>query len=234
MGRRGVRHEHEIGKLGDKRDRRKIRNRIVAQRAVETGVHRQRRGGEQDGVSVGIGPRDVFVADVGAGACLVLDDDLLAPHPRKLFGEHARDDIGRAPGRDRHNEAHGLIWEISFRRLRARLPNEEVGANACAADRAIKWRRVSMWYPRCPSRYLHSIPQPRPRKLAKGRARRRQPSEAGRPPPMPLRFRRSIFQSQALARKVGRLFGVMILFGRMILSGKSATFRDHALTPVSC
>ena len=134
MGRRGVRHEHEIGKLGDKRDRREIRNRIVAQRAVEAGVHRQRRGGEQDRVSVGIGARDVFVADVGAGASLVLDENLLAPHPRQLFGEHACDDIRRAAGGDRHNEAHGPIREIGSGRLRAPLPNEEVGRE-CLCDR---------------------------------------------------------------------------------------------------
>src|SRR6516164_8583657 len=53
MERRGVRHKHEMGKPGDKRDRRKIRNRIVAQRAVETGVHRKGPAVEQDCVSVG-------------------------------------------------------------------------------------------------------------------------------------------------------------------------------------
>jgi hypothetical protein len=31
-------------------------------------------------VSVGIGLRDVFVADVGAGASLVLNENLLTPH----------------------------------------------------------------------------------------------------------------------------------------------------------
>src|SRR5262245_47793146 len=35
-----------------------------------------------------LGPRHVFVADIGAGAWLVLDDDLLAPRLREIFAQH--------------------------------------------------------------------------------------------------------------------------------------------------
>jgi hypothetical protein len=76
-------------------------------------------------VAVGLGLRDVFVADVGAGAALVLDHDLLTPLRREPFGEHACDDIGRAAGGDRHDEAHGFMRVIGLRCLRARLGNEE-------------------------------------------------------------------------------------------------------------
>src|SRR6516225_5028018 len=64
MGGRGVRHEHKIDKLGDERDWRKIRNRIVAERTVETGVHREGCCGKQDRVSIRIGSCGVFVANV--------------------------------------------------------------------------------------------------------------------------------------------------------------------------
>ena len=126
MGGRGVRHEHKIDKLGDERDWRKIRNRIVAERTVETGVHREGCCGKQDRVSIRIGSCGVFVANVDAGASLVLNKNLLVPHLGKLVCEHACDNIRRAAGSDRHNYAHGLIWKIGFQRLRAPLPNEKV------------------------------------------------------------------------------------------------------------
>src|SRR5262249_36835477 len=79
MGRRRVRHEHEIDKLGDKRDWRKICNGIVAERTIETGVRSKGRGAKQDRVSIWIGPRSILVADVGACTSFVLNENLLVP-----------------------------------------------------------------------------------------------------------------------------------------------------------
>src|SRR5262249_36977268 len=59
-------------------------------------------------------------ADVVAGARLILDEHLLAPHRGKLVCEHARDNIRRTSRGDRHNDAHGFVWVAGLRRLRAR------------------------------------------------------------------------------------------------------------------
>jgi len=120
MGRRGIRHEHEIVYLGHKRDRRKIRDRVVAQLAIEARVRGDGAGVEQDGVSVGIGLRHVFGAEVVAGARPVLDEHLLAPHRRELVGKYARDGIRRTSGGDRHDDAHGFARVAGLRRLCAR------------------------------------------------------------------------------------------------------------------
>src|SRR5262249_57156987 len=57
---------------------------------------------------------------VVAGAWLVLDEHLLAPHRRKLVREHACDNIRRTSRGDRHNDAYRFVWVAGLRRLRAR------------------------------------------------------------------------------------------------------------------
>jgi hypothetical protein len=99
----------------------KIRNRIVAERTVETGVHSKGRGGKQDRVFIRIGPRSILVADVGAAPLFSMKtcrshnfESLLASMRATISGSNWR------------NYAHRPIWEIGFRRLRAPLPNEKV------------------------------------------------------------------------------------------------------------
>jgi hypothetical protein len=123
------------------RDRRKICNRVVAQLAIEAGVRCDGTGVEQDGISVGIGPCHVFAADVVAGAGLILDEYLLAPHRRKLVCEHARDDIRRTSRGDRNDDAHGFGWVARLRRLRA--PRERPRNRRCRRRAAEKRDEVA-------------------------------------------------------------------------------------------
>src|SRR5262249_615502 len=72
-------------------------------------------------------------ADVVAGARLILDEHLLAPHRGKLVCEHARDNIRRTSRGDRHNDAHGFGWVAGLGRLRA--PRERPGRRRAAEKR---------------------------------------------------------------------------------------------------
>src|SRR5215472_11995655 len=96
MERRGVRHKHEMGKPGDKRDRRKIRNRIVAQRAVETGVHRKGPAVEQDCVSVGIG-RAAYSLPMLVPAPALFSMNTVLPHIAESFSARIRATISVGP-----------------------------------------------------------------------------------------------------------------------------------------
>src|SRR5262249_20342077 len=113
-------------------DRRKIRDRIVAQLAIEAAVRGNGTGIEQNSVSVGVGPCHVFGAEIVAGAGPVLDEHLLGPHRRKPVCEHARDNIRRTPRGDRDNDAHGFGWVHGLRRLRDCLPDQTAECKLCS------------------------------------------------------------------------------------------------------
>ena len=49
------------------------------------------------------------IADVSAGAGLVIDDDLLTPDLGELFSDEPRVDICRSARSKRHNQANGSI-----------------------------------------------------------------------------------------------------------------------------
>ncbi len=87
--------------------------------------------------------RDEGVTDVGAGAALVIDDDLLTPNPRELFGNDPRVSVCRSSSCDRHDHVHGAIGPGSARAART----SNFGASADAADNAIKLRRVRIATP---------------------------------------------------------------------------------------
>ena len=57
-------------------------------------------------VAVGLGPRDELGADRAARAGAVIDDELLADVLRQVDRVKPRDAIGRAAGRERHDQAH--------------------------------------------------------------------------------------------------------------------------------
>src|ERR1043166_5327208 len=91
------------------RDRCKVGNRIVAERAVETAIHRQRGCRIERRVAVGIGACNHLGPDVGPGAAPVLDHDLLVPNLRQLLGNDAGDHVGRSAGSERHDEADDAV-----------------------------------------------------------------------------------------------------------------------------
>src|SRR5262249_35401894 len=88
MGRRGIRHEHEKVHPRDKRDRRKIRNRVVAELAIEAGV--RCNGAGVDGLTVSVEPRRGFTDEMsgapgdqyGADFPVLADRELI---PGRLF-----------------------------------------------------------------------------------------------------------------------------------------------------
>jgi hypothetical protein len=65
-------------------------------------------GRHQQQVAVGRGAGDVGSAEVAAGAGLVLHHERLPEELGELRAHDAGDLIGRAAGRERHHDAHGL------------------------------------------------------------------------------------------------------------------------------
>ena len=53
---------------------------------------------------------DEGIADVGARAAFVVDDDLLAPDFGELFSNDPRVDICRSARSNRYNHVNGSIW----------------------------------------------------------------------------------------------------------------------------
>ncbi len=105
MRRRRHRHRHHVRVVADQADRREIGNRIERQGREQEFVHRKRHRLQQHGVAVRVGLGDGIGADRGRAAALVLDHHLLAPDRRQLGGDDARDGVGAAARRKRHDEA---------------------------------------------------------------------------------------------------------------------------------
>ncbi len=117
LGRDQQHHRHEAGQ----RHQLEILQRIVGKLVVERDVDAVRRGGaEQQRVTVGLRLGDLLGADRAAGAALVLDHDLLAELFRQRHRQDAREDVGRAARRERHDELHRLVRVLLRQRGRAR------------------------------------------------------------------------------------------------------------------
>ena len=67
---------------------------------------------QRDGVAVGGGLRAERGAEAALSAAAIVDDDLLIPGFREFDGEQARQRIGAAARRKRHNEAHGFFGKV--------------------------------------------------------------------------------------------------------------------------
>ena len=106
MERRGRRHHQQVREQADQGDRREVGDRIVADRREQVAVEREPGGGDVHGVAIGSGARDLLGGDVAAGARLVLDHDLLAPHLAEPRAEDAGDAVDAAAGRERHHQLH--------------------------------------------------------------------------------------------------------------------------------
>ena len=102
----GVDQQHE-GRRAHARDRLEAVDRIVGQLVVDRGVDRlrHRRGGENR-EPVGPGARHRFGRRDAIAAAPVVDHDGLTPHCRELLRIKPRTDIGRGPGRKRHDHGH--------------------------------------------------------------------------------------------------------------------------------
>ena len=102
-------HQQHVRDRGDHAHRHELR-RVVPELRIEQPVdhQRRRRRGEQR-VAVGLGLVRRGRADVAGGARPVVDDHRLAPLLRQLLADVARQQIGAAAGRERHDDAHRLL-----------------------------------------------------------------------------------------------------------------------------
>jgi hypothetical protein len=83
---------------------------VVGQRLVERDVDRERAHmGEAQRVSIGSGARDLGDADRAAGAADILNDHLLAQRLAHALAEDARQGVGGAAGRERHDHGDRLV-----------------------------------------------------------------------------------------------------------------------------
>ncbi len=132
LRRRGVRHHHDVRLHADQRDRREVGDRVVAERGVEKAVGRVRHRGDEERVAVGLGLGDRLGADIGAGAGLVLDHDLLAPDLGEPMADDAGDRVGGAAGHERNDEPHVPAAAMPAPRRRA-IRSPELSADAAAS-----------------------------------------------------------------------------------------------------
>ena len=116
-------HQQHADEARRQRDRREVLLGIERDLLVEALVGREGRDvAEQDGVAVRLRLGDEVRAEIGRGARLVLDHDRLADQLLHLLPDEAREEVGPAAGRIRHDQMDRLVG-IGLReggRLRAR------------------------------------------------------------------------------------------------------------------
>ena len=138
----GARHKDGSGVI-DEPDRDEILFGIDAKIAVKRHARRQRNLVQQERVPVGRGARCVARGNHPSGSADVLDDDLLAERLRHAVLNDARDRVGYAAGRERHNECDGTAG-IGLRRCKAGRRN--------ACDKKRRCERACERHGICPRR----------------------------------------------------------------------------------
>jgi len=101
----GVYH-HGIGTSENAGDRRNVADEIEIELIVERRVARVEATGHEQRIAVCGRVHDRLGADIAAAARPVLDDEWLAEPLRQPLTDQAREDVGRAGGRDRHDQTH--------------------------------------------------------------------------------------------------------------------------------
>jgi hypothetical protein len=100
------RHDHDERRRADIADRRDIADEVEAEIGVQQVAERVRRRDLEQRVAVRRGADHRFGRDIGAGAGLVLDDELLAQPIRQRLPDQPRGDVGRAARRIADDEPH--------------------------------------------------------------------------------------------------------------------------------
>ena len=106
---------------------------VVALVLVDGVVERQRSRGDEHGVAVGRGLRHQLGRDIAAGAAAVLHHDLLVQTIAEILRHDARDAVGNAAGRERHQESD-VLRRILLRRggaARADQQRQRQAAHEC-------------------------------------------------------------------------------------------------------
>ncbi len=127
-GQRRIDRKHELIRR-DGRDRGEILQRVERHLGVEVRIDRDQAVlAEEQRVAVGRRLRDHVAGDVAVGAGMVLDHDRLVEKLGEFLSDHARDDVGGAAGRDRHDEldrARGILRERRSGRQRKEARRKE-------------------------------------------------------------------------------------------------------------
>src|SRR5438094_1909904 len=98
-------HTQKRRVLGCERDRRKILERVIREIAACKRIEHQRDiHCRQQGVAVGRRFGDAGGANRGIGAGLISDHHRLSPDLAQPLRDHAREDVGRSAGRERHDD----------------------------------------------------------------------------------------------------------------------------------
>ena len=127
-----MRHRDERHLRGA-RHRGEVLQGVVAGVLVQVRVDHQRAlVRERDRVAVGRGLRPGGGADVALRAGAVVDDHLLAPRLAQLRRQDARQRVGAAARRERHDEAHRLVGKLLRDAGRGRSDREETFISSCS------------------------------------------------------------------------------------------------------
>ena len=132
--------DQHAGLASDERNRREVVDRIVGELRVERGADGVGLRREQQRVAVRRGAGDDLGADRGAGAGLVLDDELLPEAFAELLRDHAHRPVDRATRRKRHDHFH-RVRRVVLRVQRA--GNECAERESRRRERAAEPRRVA-------------------------------------------------------------------------------------------
>ncbi len=128
---------HDVRHGGQVRDGREVLLAVERQVRVDGRVDAVRAdGGDAQDVAVGRAAGDEGAADRTAGAAAVFDHHGLAQFLAQLVGEQAADDVGRASGRERNDQADGLgrIRVFCVRDTRGERRGQGRGGDAQAQD----------------------------------------------------------------------------------------------------
>ena len=131
FGRRGVRNDQHHREAHDKRNRREIGHRVVAELRIDELVGGEEIAREEERVAVRRRARGCVGRDVAACAALVLDNDLLPPDFGELGTDNARDRVAAAAGRKRNDDADRAIGPS----LGARRAAEHCGRQSRCGER---------------------------------------------------------------------------------------------------
>ncbi|MNL00236.1 hypothetical protein D3C87_1206620 [compost metagenome] len=109
-----VDHQH-VGRGGQQRDVREILRRVVRQLGPDGRVDHVVRGRDQQRVAVRVGARHDLGADLPAGAGAVVHHEGLLQLGLHVTGDAARQQVGHAARRERHDDGDGLGGPVLLR-----------------------------------------------------------------------------------------------------------------------
>ncbi len=135
--------DEDVGQFPGQRRRDHVAFRIVGHVLVEELVDGEMAdGGGADGVAVRRAAGDRGDADIAAGARTVFDDEGLAENLVEPLGQNARQHVGRAAGRIRHDDLHRAVGP---RRLAARAGrDQQARGGGGPQERSAIWRCAAM------------------------------------------------------------------------------------------